>query len=239
MYCHQKFGNAGGPGNPHARHCARMLTMFRNTIDDDNMVALVRILYDRACTGDMGAIKLILSYKIGKPGTAPNPDGLEHDEWNRFAETAVQHQEVHDLLTSLPSNVANDLVRGTWPIRAATFAEGLGRQLQPEGGLPGGGQATEAAEGTLANAPGEPPADEACEASAPCSSVTHPTLHSANAAPIANGKNRRASKKKPARNQVAGEPTAPIANGKSARSQTAKQKKHRPWVDAIARQMNL
>ena len=126
-------GNAGGPGNPHARHCARVLAFFRNVIDDEKIEAIIHVLYARAVAGDMSAIKLILSYKIGKPAPAPNPDGIERDEWNRLEEAAVKHQAVDDLLHSLPSPLANDLVRTTWQVTAGAFADKLARQLMPEG----------------------------------------------------------------------------------------------------------
>ncbi len=126
-------GNAGGPGNPHARHCARVLAFFRNVIDDEKIEAIIHVLYARAVAGDMSAIKLILSYKIGKPAPAPNPDGIERDEWNRLEEAAVQHKAVEDVLTSLPSPLANDLVRTTWQVNAGAFADKLARQLMPKG----------------------------------------------------------------------------------------------------------
>jgi hypothetical protein len=129
MYCHQKFGNAGGPGNPHARHCARMLAMFRTLIDEDKLAALILMLYPKALSGDVGATKLVLNYTVGKPGAAPEPDGIERNEWNRFQETALRHEEIKDLLSTLPSNVANEIVRGTWPIAAGAFADSLGHQL--------------------------------------------------------------------------------------------------------------
>ena len=36
--------NPGGPGNPHARHCARMLALLRAAISDEEMVAIFRML---------------------------------------------------------------------------------------------------------------------------------------------------------------------------------------------------
>jgi hypothetical protein len=126
---HFARGNAGGPGNPHARHCARMLTMFRTLIDEDKLAALILMLYQKALSGDVGATKLVLNYTVGKPGAAPEPDGIERNEWNRFQETALRHEEIKDLLSTLPSNVANEIVRGTWPIAAGAFADSLGHQL--------------------------------------------------------------------------------------------------------------
>src|SRR4051794_4411025 len=69
-------GNSGGPGNPHARHCARMLALLRTSISDDEMVAIIRMLVEKARAGDVSAAKLIMSYKLGKPGPAPNPDEI-------------------------------------------------------------------------------------------------------------------------------------------------------------------
>ncbi|CAN5217750.1 hypothetical protein BH10PLA2_BH10PLA2_20340 [soil metagenome] len=140
-------GNAGGPGNPHARHCANMLTLFRSCIDAQRLEALIKVLYDKAYAGDLGAIKLIVSYSIGKPTHAPQPDGIEHDEWKRFQESAVRQQAITELLSTLPSNLVNDIVRTTWPAASISWAENLGRQLQ--------GQATPADEGQVAAAPEE------------------------------------------------------------------------------------
>src|SRR5438477_338820 len=64
-------GNAGGPGNPHARHCARMLALFRDAITDDEMYRLCRVLFEKATSGDVSALKMIWQYKIGKPLPAP------------------------------------------------------------------------------------------------------------------------------------------------------------------------
>src|SRR5947208_2550491 len=51
-------GNPGGPGNPHARHCARMLELFRNAISDEEMFRLVRKLFEKAEAGDTSAAKI-------------------------------------------------------------------------------------------------------------------------------------------------------------------------------------
>src|SRR5437764_10479304 len=72
--------NPGGPGNPHARHCARMLALLRASISDEEMVAIIRALVEKARAGDVSAAKLIMSYKIGKPLPAPDPDQLDRDE---------------------------------------------------------------------------------------------------------------------------------------------------------------
>ncbi len=52
---HFARGNAGGPGNPHSRHCAYMLSVLRSTIDETKLNAVIQVLYDRALEGDMSA----------------------------------------------------------------------------------------------------------------------------------------------------------------------------------------
>src|SRR5947208_13871538 len=73
--------NPGGPGNPHARHCARMLALLRASISDETLIAIIRMLVEKARAGDVSAAKLLLSYKLGKPAPAPNPDQIDRDEW--------------------------------------------------------------------------------------------------------------------------------------------------------------
>ncbi|CAN5156206.1 hypothetical protein BH10PLA2_BH10PLA2_26900 [soil metagenome] len=181
---HFPKGNAGGPGNPHARHCANMLTLFRSCIDAQRLEALIKVLYDKAYAGDLGAIKLIVSYSIGKPTHAPQPDGIEHDEWKRFQETAVRQQAVTELLSTLPSNLVNDIVRTTWPAAATTWAENLGRQLQgkeaPADQGQGAAQPEEQSVQTVFNAP------EAYEAQV--QEFEAALANQNNDAPIPNGK---------------------------------------------------
>src|SRR5437660_5678044 len=76
--------NPGGPGNPHARHCARMLALLRASISDEEMVALFRMLVEMALDKNVSAAKLLLSYKLGKPAPAPNPDQIDRDEWEHY-----------------------------------------------------------------------------------------------------------------------------------------------------------
>ena len=83
-------GNAGGPGNPHARACAKMLEVFRNSFSEDEMLQICRMLYVKAVSGDISAAKIILSYKIGKPLPAPHPDTIDRDEWDHYQNDAVR-----------------------------------------------------------------------------------------------------------------------------------------------------
>ena len=122
-------GAAGGPGNPHARHCARMLEMFRNAISDDEMYYLCRLLWDKACKGDLSAIKFIWHYKIGKPPAAPNPDLIDRDEWDNYQKDAMTLDEMKHVLNRLPSRVGNSIVGAALPSMAYSVTQDLAQQL--------------------------------------------------------------------------------------------------------------
>src|SRR5262249_28812922 len=107
--------NPGGPGNPHARHCARMLALLRASISDEEMVAIIRLLVDKALDKDVSAAKLLLSYKLGKPAPAPNPDEVDRDEWEHYQRDTINLQEVQQVLGSLPARVGNDIARTALP----------------------------------------------------------------------------------------------------------------------------
>jgi hypothetical protein len=175
MYCHQKFGNSGGPGNPHARHCAHMLEMFRNSITDEEMYGLCRVLYERAITGDMSALKMVWQYKLGKPLPVPNPDMIDRDEWDH-------------VLGQLPSRIGNAIVSAALPSIASTISHTLAQQLLQ--GLPAeylgnqsNGPANEVPNPT-AGSNGFLPAEPSRESPSPATLHTPRATHSH---PIPNG----------------------------------------------------
>jgi hypothetical protein len=180
--------NAGGPGNPHARHCARMLEMFRNSITDDEMFALCRVLFERAITGDMNALKMIFQYKLGKPLPAPNPDMIDRDEWDHFQKDAMTLDEMKKVLGQLPSRIGNAIVSAALPSIASTISHTLAQQLLQ--GLPAellGNQSN----GPTINEPnpaavsnGLLPAQPSSESSSPAPRHTPLVTHSD---PISNG----------------------------------------------------
>jgi hypothetical protein len=122
-------GNAGGPGNPHARACAKMLEVFRNAISEEEMVDICRMLYLKAVGGDVSAAKIILSYKIGKPLPAPQPDSIDRDEWDHYQNDAVREDEMKLVLSSLPTHSGNDIARVSLPIMTAARMNDLAAQL--------------------------------------------------------------------------------------------------------------
>ncbi len=129
-------GNRGGPGNPHARHCARMLEIFRNAISEEDFVRVVRRLLEKAEAGDTSAAKILVSYVIGKPLAAPHPDSIDRDEWDHYQKDAVQAPEMKLVLSSLPTHVGNDVARVALPIMTEARTHDLAKQLLK--GCPGG-----------------------------------------------------------------------------------------------------
>jgi hypothetical protein len=165
-------GNAGGPGNPHARHCARMLEMFRNSITDEEMYGLCRVLFERASGGDMGSLKMIWQYKLGKPLPAPNPDMIDRDEWDHFQKDAMTLDEMRKVLGQLPSRIGNDIVSAALPSIASTISHSLAQQLLQ--GLPAESEPIPTA-GSNGFLPAEPPSESPSPATLHTPLATHPS----------------------------------------------------------------
>ena len=78
-----RVDNPGGPGNPFGRHVMRNRRIMLAALTDEEVHGLVRKLYDMATApeGNLGAMKLLLQYVIGKPVPTTNPDRAYHEEW--------------------------------------------------------------------------------------------------------------------------------------------------------------
>jgi hypothetical protein len=61
---------------------------------------LVRVIYEQALQGDMRAAKLILSYSVGQPRPAVDPDRLDVDEVDLFGKQARTPEEFDRILYS-------------------------------------------------------------------------------------------------------------------------------------------
>src|SRR5919109_2559853 len=75
-------GNPGGPGNPFARRTAELRREFLAEASGEDLRAVCRALLERAKAGDVAAAKLALSYLMGKPERAVDPDTLDEQEWH-------------------------------------------------------------------------------------------------------------------------------------------------------------
>ncbi len=63
-------GNAGGPGNPHARQTADIRRLIREAVTDDDLRAVVRCVVKKAKSGEPWAVKELLDRLAGKPTQA-------------------------------------------------------------------------------------------------------------------------------------------------------------------------
>jgi hypothetical protein len=204
-------GNAGGPGNPHARACAKMLEIFRNAISEDEVLQICRMLFLKAVGGDVSAAKIILSYKIGKPLPAHHPDSIDRDEWDHYQEDAVNEKEMKLVLSSLPTHAGNDIARVTLPIMTAARMNDLAAQLLD--GLPAKRAEETGERGAENTGTSEPISngktsrrgseswseDQRSTDHQTASSHTSPAPHTE---PLSNGKREKSSRGKKGRNKV-------------------------------------
>jgi hypothetical protein len=70
-------GNKGGPGNPFAKRVANLRKALLESLGEEDVAKLGRKLLDQAMTGDVAAAKVLLSYLVGKPDKAVDPDRTE------------------------------------------------------------------------------------------------------------------------------------------------------------------
>jgi hypothetical protein len=83
---HGRFGkgNAGGPGNPFARQVAALRTALLGRVTAEDVEAVAGELIRQAKEGNLAAAKLLLSYTLGKPAQAVDPDTLDLQEWENY-----------------------------------------------------------------------------------------------------------------------------------------------------------
>jgi len=92
-------GNPGGPGNPVAREMARMRLRLMSAVSDEVFDAVVRKLVSMSLEGHLGAMKLLLAYRAGKPDQTVRADDLAADEVRLAvrAEEQAEQYEAFDL----------------------------------------------------------------------------------------------------------------------------------------------
>ena len=87
------LGNRGGPGNPFARQVATLRKALLDCVTPQDIQDVAGRLIAMAKEGNVQAAKLLLTYTIGKPQPAPEPDRLDADEWEVFRETMPMKKE--------------------------------------------------------------------------------------------------------------------------------------------------
>jgi hypothetical protein len=108
-------GNPGGPGNPFARRAAQLRRVLSMAVSDEDIEAVAHVLLEKAKAGDVAAARLLLSYAIGQPTAAVDPDTLDQQEWAIFRQVPVPAPEVERLLHDVPVDFACELARALAP----------------------------------------------------------------------------------------------------------------------------
>ena len=231
-------GNAGGPGNPHARACARMLEVFRNAISEDEMLQICRMLFVKAVGGDVSAAKIILSYKMGKPLPAHHPDTIDRDEWDHYQQDAMDLKEMKTVLSGLPTRVGNDIARVSLPIMTAAWTtelatklrEGLNEESPKDQNVAGTSQAHD-------NGQVETESEELADNSEPLPNGKlneKAGQQTAKRRPISNGKMNRKLERESTTQAMPGAKT----NAADKKMDGKKMKKIRPaWLRPLAKQL--
>jgi hypothetical protein len=119
-------GNPGGPGNPFARHVARLRSALAECVTEEDIRQIARGLLVSAKLGHLPSIRVLLSYVVGKPPGAVNPDTLDIDEWRLLVQPLAQIMaELPQALMSVPAQTATDMVRSAQPYAQRMVGEEL------------------------------------------------------------------------------------------------------------------
>ncbi|HZY84030.1 MAG TPA: hypothetical protein VFE78_04325 [Gemmataceae bacterium] len=108
-------GNAGGPGNPFARQVAALRRTLLASVTEEDVEAVARELVRRAKDGDLAAAKLLLSYTLGKPAAAVDPDTLDQQEWDIYRRSPDPGPDLGALAGRMPLPLANRVARAMLP----------------------------------------------------------------------------------------------------------------------------
>jgi hypothetical protein len=158
---------------------------------------LMEVLRQKAESGDMVAMKLVLQYLLGKPAETVDPDRIAIDEWHKLPDAAVNLDETSAVLEQVPATMACFLLKKCWPnATVQNVREMLEDNAQAE---------AEADEDERFLAEREKAEEEALRRSA---GVREP---GPTQAPSANGQNgKKASHRSPERRQRATEPVTSL-----------------------------
>jgi hypothetical protein len=109
-------GNCGGPGNPYARQVAALRKAAIEAVTPDDIRDIINALKQKAKSGDLAAAKLLLSYSIGKPQAAPDPDRLDRHELQTLADNHLgSPQELLEIIKGVPLDLVMEILRAMLP----------------------------------------------------------------------------------------------------------------------------
>jgi len=92
-------------------------------IKPEDVEAIADVLIEKAKEGDVPAARLVLSYGIGKPTEAVNPDTLDLAEWDIYRRGPVSLDDLRGIIEGIPLDVVGPVVRAAKPYLNANMAE--------------------------------------------------------------------------------------------------------------------
>ena len=125
-------GNKGGPGNPFGRLMAMLRCALCRRIKPEDVEAIANVLIAKAKEGDVPAARLVLSYGIGKPTEAVNPDTLDLAEWDIYRQGPVSLDDLRGIVEGIPLDVLCPAVRAAKPYLNASMAATVKNVLMPD-----------------------------------------------------------------------------------------------------------
>jgi hypothetical protein len=104
------------PGNPFARHVAKLRAALVNSVSEADIQQVADDLRIQSKLGNMKALKLLFLYVLGKPPQPVNPDTLDIEEWKQvFQPIPKIMKEMPEAMMSLPVETASRMVQATQP----------------------------------------------------------------------------------------------------------------------------
>jgi hypothetical protein len=100
-------------------------------LSEEDVEAIAGKLIEMARDGNVSAAKLVLSYGIGKPTEAVNPDTLDMQEWDVFRKSPVSLDDLHGIVDGIPVEAAGRLVRVSKPYLNVRAMETIVREVMP------------------------------------------------------------------------------------------------------------
>jgi hypothetical protein len=119
-------GNPGGPGNPFARHVAKLRSALVQCVSEEDIRQIAKGLLVSAKLGHLPSIRILLLYALGKPSGTVNPDTLDIEEWRQLVQPLARiTTELPQALMSIPAPTATDMVRSAQPYSQRMVGEEL------------------------------------------------------------------------------------------------------------------
>jgi hypothetical protein len=123
-------GWKGGPGNPFSRRVADLRKALFDAVSAEDVQAIAQKLANRAKKGDVAAAKLLLSYLIGKPAAAVNPDRLDLEEME-FFRSLPEAEEMMEVLTNrIGADAVCGILQGAIPMLTKEFFRKVAEHLR-------------------------------------------------------------------------------------------------------------